>query len=422
PRKEVWPLTARLLQEMREVRTVVVGVHVRQSDSVVRDPHATAKSITPASMAAALEAAAPILACAKAVEDMWYPPPLTVRWMLITNSIDLKTAIRSHFPGKILEINFVPRHSQAFGNKGKEQEREEAEQGYREMVAEWLLLSSSNSVVLPLANFFRACLFSTPMCLARLSPARLFPACVFSIRHPVRLFPTRRCPARAVNAPPCLAMSLLFISLRSCRFSALDLSLEEARRQMVENERQSAAALRELRWRMEEREGELARVKRELKAVKGELEAVKGELEAAKVELEVVKGELTEKRDSLSRENEEKADVKEEAGKENPSMKEEAYEEKVDVKEEAGEENPRVKEEPYEEKVVISEERNKQRREVEWDGVAAGKRQRMVDHVHGNFHAAQQPRKSEGANKAFWQVPFPHCANLCRESEQQDQH
>ncbi|CAI5517711.1 unnamed protein product [Closterium sp. Naga37s-1] len=149
PRKEVWPLTARLLQEMREVRTVVVGVHVRLSDSVVRDPHATAKSVTPASMAAALEAAAPILACAKAVEDMWYPPPLTVRWMLITNSIDLKTAIRSHFPGKILETNFVPRHSQAFGNKGKEQEREEAEQGYREMVAEWLLLSSSNSVVLP---------------------------------------------------------------------------------------------------------------------------------------------------------------------------------------------------------------------------------------------------------------------------------
>ncbi|CAI6010756.1 unnamed protein product [Closterium sp. NIES-65] len=68
PRKEVWPLTARLLQEMREVRTVVVGVHVRLSDSVVRDPHATAKSVTPASMAAALEAAAPILACAKVSE------------------------------------------------------------------------------------------------------------------------------------------------------------------------------------------------------------------------------------------------------------------------------------------------------------------------------------------------------------------
>ncbi|CAI6005089.1 unnamed protein product [Closterium sp. NIES-64] len=67
-RKEVWPLTARLLQEMREVRTVVVGVHVRLSDSVVRDPHATAKSVTPASMAAALEAAAPILACAKVSE------------------------------------------------------------------------------------------------------------------------------------------------------------------------------------------------------------------------------------------------------------------------------------------------------------------------------------------------------------------
>ncbi|CAI5511635.1 unnamed protein product, partial [Closterium sp. Naga37s-1] len=100
PRKEVWPLTARLLQEMREVRTVVVGVHVRLSDSVVRDPHATSKSVTAASMAAAMKQAAPILACAKAVEDMWYPPPLTVRWMLITNSIDLKTAIRSRFPGK----------------------------------------------------------------------------------------------------------------------------------------------------------------------------------------------------------------------------------------------------------------------------------------------------------------------------------
>ncbi|CAI7891610.1 unnamed protein product [Closterium sp. NIES-54] len=153
PRKEVWPLVARLLQEMREVRTVVVGVHVRLSDSVVRDPHATTSSATPASMTAALEAAVLTLACAKAVEDMWYPPPLTVRWMLITNSIDLKTAIRSRFPGKILETDFVPRHSQAFGNKGKEQEREEAEQGYREMVAEWLLLSSCNSFVLPVSGF-----------------------------------------------------------------------------------------------------------------------------------------------------------------------------------------------------------------------------------------------------------------------------
>ncbi|CAI7847216.1 unnamed protein product [Closterium sp. NIES-53] len=95
----------------------------------------------------------PLLSPPQAVEDMWYPPPLTVRWMLITNSIDLKTAIRSRFPGKILETDFVPRHSQAFGNKGKEQEREEAEQGYREMVAEWLLLSSCNSFVLPVSGF-----------------------------------------------------------------------------------------------------------------------------------------------------------------------------------------------------------------------------------------------------------------------------
>ncbi|CAI5474974.1 unnamed protein product [Closterium sp. Yama58-4] len=155
PRKEVWPLVARLMQEMREVRTVVVGVHVRLSDSVVRDPHATTSSVTPASMAAAMAQAAPILACAKAVEDMWYPPPLTVRWMLITNSIDFKMAIRSHFPGKILETDFVPRHSQAFGDKDQEQAKKEAEQGYREMVAEWLLLSSSNSFVLTISGFSR---------------------------------------------------------------------------------------------------------------------------------------------------------------------------------------------------------------------------------------------------------------------------
>ncbi|CAI7742368.1 unnamed protein product [Closterium sp. NIES-53] len=70
PRKEVWPLVARLLQEMREVRTVVVGVHVRLSDSVVRDPHATTSSATPASMTAALEAAVLTLACAKVSEPL----------------------------------------------------------------------------------------------------------------------------------------------------------------------------------------------------------------------------------------------------------------------------------------------------------------------------------------------------------------
>ncbi|CAI6010413.1 unnamed protein product [Closterium sp. NIES-65] len=189
PRKEVWPLTARLLQEMSEARTVVVGVHVRMSDSVFG---ASKGGVTDASMAAALENAAPILACAKAVEDMWYPapltvrwmfitdshrhlntttlapffspppllspcqavedmwypPPLTVRWMFITNSIDLKMAIRSRFPGKLLETDFVPHHSQSFSDEDKEQAKEEAEQGYREMVAEWLLLSSSNSFLL----------------------------------------------------------------------------------------------------------------------------------------------------------------------------------------------------------------------------------------------------------------------------------
>ncbi|CAI7896432.1 unnamed protein product, partial [Closterium sp. NIES-53] len=62
PRKEVWPLTSRLLQEMSELRTVVVGVHVRISDSVFG---AAKGGVTNASMAAALENAAPILACAR---------------------------------------------------------------------------------------------------------------------------------------------------------------------------------------------------------------------------------------------------------------------------------------------------------------------------------------------------------------------
>ncbi|CAI5511661.1 unnamed protein product [Closterium sp. Naga37s-1] len=254
PRKEVWPLTARLLQEMSEPRTVVVGVHVRMSDSVfgaakggvtdasmaaalenaapilacAKVPVSPTRCVTDASMAAALENAAPILACAKvgrggkdrkrgkhdlesgpekqvnaagcshprlcqgsgghvvspashsaldmvlpsllyplspppppplslfqAVEDMWYPPPLTVRWMFITNSIDLKMAIRSRFPGKLLETDFVPHHSQSFSDEDKEKAKEAAEQGYREMVAEWLLLSSSNSFVLPVSGFSR---------------------------------------------------------------------------------------------------------------------------------------------------------------------------------------------------------------------------------------------------------------------------
>ncbi|CAI5996666.1 unnamed protein product [Closterium sp. NIES-64] len=178
PRKEVWPLTARLLQEMSEAQeggvaadSAAAAGDERGTDGggggaledmwypapltvrwmFITDSHRHLNTTT----LAPFFSPPPLLSPCQAVEDMWYPPPLTVRWMFITNSIDLKMAIRSRFPGKLLETDFVPHHSQSFSDEDKEQAKEEAEQGYREMVAEWLLLSSSNSFVLPISRLSR---------------------------------------------------------------------------------------------------------------------------------------------------------------------------------------------------------------------------------------------------------------------------
>ncbi|GJP65362.1 hypothetical protein CLOP_g22253 [Closterium sp. NIES-67] len=157
PRKEIWPLMEHLLHEMQGARTVTVGVHVRLNDGVIKRDNVSEESVNATTMLKALRSVNFMLDCARAVEDMWYPPPLSVRWMLITNSIHYKMAVRENFPGKVLETNFVPHHSAEFGQKGDPKEV----QGFREMVADWLLLSRSRVFVIMVSGFSRtAAMFS----------------------------------------------------------------------------------------------------------------------------------------------------------------------------------------------------------------------------------------------------------------------
>ncbi|CAI5487212.1 unnamed protein product, partial [Closterium sp. Naga37s-1] len=97
------------------------------------------------------------------VEDFWYPPPLQVKWILITNSHPLKQVLKAKYPHKVVATDFIPWHSdRATEHENTDltspEEREAALRGlqhFRETVAEWALVASCHTFIIPASGFSR---------------------------------------------------------------------------------------------------------------------------------------------------------------------------------------------------------------------------------------------------------------------------
>ncbi|CAI5952129.1 unnamed protein product [Closterium sp. NIES-65] len=118
PKPEVTELLASLWGQTHAPYTVSIGVHVRIQDETAwqGERKLRPKEYNSTELQELLEKAAPIMGCAQSVEAWWFPPPLRVRWVLITNSGQLKDTLKQQLPDKVLFTGFVPRHSEKLGD------------------------------------------------------------------------------------------------------------------------------------------------------------------------------------------------------------------------------------------------------------------------------------------------------------------
>ncbi|CAI7899779.1 unnamed protein product [Closterium sp. NIES-54] len=128
------------------------------------------------------------------VEGYWFPSSLGVRWMLITNSAQLKQAIKSQYPDKVFTTDFVPRHSNNLGavdteasrrpagmvapdaeytdanismtatatnatSTTIEKDKQEEARLFQEVVTEWLLLASCDAYVVSESGYSHTAVF-----------------------------------------------------------------------------------------------------------------------------------------------------------------------------------------------------------------------------------------------------------------------
>ncbi|CAI5521890.1 unnamed protein product [Closterium sp. Naga37s-1] len=102
---------------MRRRRVATVGIHVRVRDEVVwAGDRGAPKELNDTQVDVLLARARRWLQCARRVEAYWFPSSVAVRWMLVTNSVQLKAAITSQFPHKVITTDFIPRHSNSLSS------------------------------------------------------------------------------------------------------------------------------------------------------------------------------------------------------------------------------------------------------------------------------------------------------------------
>ncbi|CAI5969385.1 unnamed protein product [Closterium sp. NIES-64] len=84
---------------LRRPRVATVGIHIRVNDSVVwAGDRGKPKELTADQVDVLLAHARKWILCARRVEEFWFPSSVLVRWMLVTNSAQLKAAIKSRIP------------------------------------------------------------------------------------------------------------------------------------------------------------------------------------------------------------------------------------------------------------------------------------------------------------------------------------
>ncbi|GJP55147.1 hypothetical protein CLOM_g14132 [Closterium sp. NIES-68] len=153
-------------------RVAVVGIHIRVQDEVVwAGDRGAPNELSAQDVDRLLENAKLWLDCAEQVEAFWLPTSLAVRWMVITNSAQLKAALKSRYPDKVITTDFVPRHSNvlasakhgsvasnAFGAAIESGKQKEARM-FQELITEWLLLSASDAYVISQSGYSHTAAF-----------------------------------------------------------------------------------------------------------------------------------------------------------------------------------------------------------------------------------------------------------------------
>ncbi|CAI5482261.1 unnamed protein product, partial [Closterium sp. Yama58-4] len=102
PNEEVRQLLEGLEREVHAPGLVTIGVHIRFTDGTVWEGEGedAPKQLGEAEIERLKQVARPLLLCTQALEDWWFPPPLEVRWLIITNSIDFKIAMHQQYQNK----------------------------------------------------------------------------------------------------------------------------------------------------------------------------------------------------------------------------------------------------------------------------------------------------------------------------------
>ncbi|CAI5949953.1 unnamed protein product [Closterium sp. NIES-65] len=182
PRDEVRELFHSTMQKLRgnstatameQQRVATVGIHIRVQDEVVwAGDRGKPKDLEQKQIDALLGDAKQWLDCAQRVEEFWFPSSLAVRWMLITNSAQLKAAIKSKYPDKVVTTEFVPRHSNSLASVNKkdgfgiEGSKQDEARMFQEVVTEWLLLAASDAYVISRSGYSHTAVFYSMRTLA----------------------------------------------------------------------------------------------------------------------------------------------------------------------------------------------------------------------------------------------------------------
>ncbi|CAI5460060.1 unnamed protein product [Closterium sp. Yama58-4] len=191
-------LRAAMVGEGGQARGVAtVGIHIRVKDGFVWDGKwgdGDPKQLNDEQVAWLGKQAKEWIDCALKVEGYWFPSSLGVRWMLITNSAQLKQAIKSQYPDKVFTTDFVPRHSNNLGavdteasrrpagmvapdaeytdanisttaaasnatSTTIEKDKQEEARLFQEVVTEWLLLASCDAYVVSESGYSHTAVF-----------------------------------------------------------------------------------------------------------------------------------------------------------------------------------------------------------------------------------------------------------------------
>ncbi|CAI5458401.1 unnamed protein product [Closterium sp. Yama58-4] len=95
-------------------RVAVVGIHLRANDTFVwegKEGFGEPKVLSDRERGVLMAWAESYMACAEKLEFWWMPPPTSVRWLVISNSRQLKEDLKRKYPHKVVASDILPVHA-----------------------------------------------------------------------------------------------------------------------------------------------------------------------------------------------------------------------------------------------------------------------------------------------------------------------